>query len=363
VAAGGIVRAAEIEKSRPYREANMNRCIGRIGCAAVITLFIGAAAAIAQPFTAFQISNDAQDSRFVSTDGRYVVWTSIGAQLNVLGYDLQTGQPLTLAAGGAAPDIDKGILVKELGASLQGQNVVTGAQFPVNNTGSRPRISGNLVVWDQLGTTNEEVFGRRLDQPGSLAFPISGSKSYDQFDASADGNLVVWGSINEPSDPGNIYGRDLSSSTVFPITTNSARQLNPRLSGHYVVWEDMRDAVSRIYAKDLTGGIEFPLSSATFAAEMPAIDGDLVVWRQFGPGNSQTDIWGRLLSGGPAFQITNTATIWESQPDVRGNLVVWEQGLSGSDNDIWGTVVPEPAGMLTMLMGLAMLARRAGRRQ
>src|SRR5437016_7975599 len=115
----------------------MIRCMGRIGFVAMISLFFGGAAAIAQPFTPFQISHDVQDSRFVSTDGRYVVWTSIGSQLNVLGYDVQTAQPLVLAAVGSAPDIDNGILVKELGASIVGQNVVTGAQFPVTSNGVR----------------------------------------------------------------------------------------------------------------------------------------------------------------------------------------------------------------------------------
>jgi hypothetical protein len=338
----------------------VNRCVGRIGCVAVIALLIARAGAIAQPFTAFQISHDAEDSRFVSTDGRYVVWTSIGAQLRVLGYDLQPGQPLTLAAGGAAPDIDNGILVKELGAAIVGQNVVTGAQFPVTSNGVRPRISGNLVVWDQPGTTREEVFGRRLDQPGSTAFSISGSKAYDQFAPDVDGNLVVWGSINEPADPGNVYGRDLSAGGVFPVTTDSGHQLNQYVSGHFVVWEKNLP-LARIYAKDLTTGVESPISPAAISSEMPAIHGDLVVWRQF-YGN-QSDIWGRLLSGGDPFQITNTPAIWESQPAVHGNLVVWEQGLTGSDNDIWGTVVPEPAGVMTMLLGLAMLARRRGTRQ
>ena len=120
----------------------MNRFLGRIGCVVLMNLLIGSAAT-ALPFSAFQISHDVQDSRFVSTDGRYVVWTSIdranNGKLDVLGYDLQTAQPLTLAAGGAAPDIDGGILVKEFGAGLKGQNIVTGVEFPVNSSGSRPQ--------------------------------------------------------------------------------------------------------------------------------------------------------------------------------------------------------------------------------
>src|SRR5882762_10253116 len=99
----------------------MDRFLGRIGCVALMNLLIGSAAT-ALPFSAFQISHDVPDSRFVSTDGRYVVWTSISGQTNVLGYDLQTAQPLTLSPGGAAPDIDAGILVKEFSAGLKGQN-------------------------------------------------------------------------------------------------------------------------------------------------------------------------------------------------------------------------------------------------
>jgi len=342
----------------------MNRQVGRIGWVLLINLIIGGAGAIAQPFVPFQISNDPENSIFAQTDGRFVVWQSVsypsGGSM-VLGYDLATAQPVTIAPGGGGPAISNGILVKEY-IGIQGQNLLTGQEFDVNNSGSRPRISGNLVVWDSFGATNEEVYGRRLDQAGGGAFPISGGKPFDQFGADVDGNMVVWTSLGEPGDQGNIYGRDLSGGAVFPITTHDGQQVNPRISGRYVVWQDLSGPFSRIYAKDLVTGTEFPVSPADHSAEMPAIDGDLVVWRQYNPIGDQSDIWGRSLSGGDAFQITDTP-IWESNPDVHGNLVVWEQGITGTDSDIWGTVVPEPAGVAVMLLGLALLSRRRGRRQ
>jgi beta propeller repeat protein len=344
----------------------------------MITLFIGGAAAIAQPFTPFQISNDPQDSRFARTDGRYVVWGSIDranhGELDVLGYDLLAHSGFVVAGGAnsqASPDVSNGTAVWEdfvQGSgpyTIRARNLGGGASFSVTNTSpsGAPAISGNTVVWQQNGSNgHSSIHGRRLTDPPGTSFPISDPQSFDQSSGDVDGDLVVWHSFGEPTDSGNIYGRRLSGGGVFPITTDSGQQLNPRVSGHYVVWQDM-SALSRIYAKDLTSGVEFPVSSAGLEAEMPAIDGDLVVWRQWVLGGAQSDIWGRLLSGGAPFQITNTATISESQPDVRGNLVVWEQGITGSDNDIWGTTVPEPAAALTMLIGLAMLARRAGRRQ
>jgi beta propeller repeat protein len=340
----------------------MTRLCGTTGWVLLINLAFAGAAAMAQPFAAFQISNDPESSITPQTDGRFVVWQSVPYPLgggSVLGYDLLTAQLLAIPPGGFAPALSDGILVKEY-IGLQGQNLLTGEEFSVSDSGSRPRISSNLVVWDAMGSSNEEVLGRRLDQPGATAFPISAGKPFDQYGADVDGNIVVWAAA-DPANPGSMYGRDLSGGEIFPITSSGFA--TPRISGRYVVWQDLREGLSRIYAKDLVSGSEFPVSPVGKSGEMPAIDGDLVVWRQYNPIGDQSDIWGRFLSEGDAFQITDTAVIWESQPEVHGNLVVWEQGITGTDMDVWGAVVPEPTAAALMLMGMALLSRRRGRRQ
>src|SRR4026207_238859 len=73
----------------------------------------------AQPFTAFNISNDAANSLYPRTDGRYVVWGSIDSNTggaDVHGYDLLLGQQLTVANSSrfeSTPAVDHGIAVWE----------------------------------------------------------------------------------------------------------------------------------------------------------------------------------------------------------------------------------------------------------
>jgi beta propeller repeat protein len=344
--------------------------------AMVGVVVVSAGLSRAQPFTAFNISNDAANSINARTDGRYVVWSSLeNGDVDVLGRDLLLGQPLTVANTSAlegAPAISNGTVVWEeftpgtSSSLIRGRSLPAGAPFVVTNNplASAPSISGNLVVWQQADGPLA-IWGRRLNQPIGSDFQISGAAAFDQQFPDVDGDTVVWESFMEPGgDVGNIYGRRLSVGGAFPITTNPENQHFARISGENVVWMDSRDGGSRIYGKNLVTGVEFPISSADFSAESPAIDGDLVVWKQNNADFSETDIYGRFLSGGDAFPITNTAGIFEDRPDVIGNLVVWQQSPTGADNEIWGTYVPEPgSAAMAMMIGIVMLARRRGRGQ
>jgi hypothetical protein len=358
----------------------VSRYLGRIQelmCA--ITLF-SAWAAAATPFTPFSISHDGQDSRFAHTDGRFVVWTSIdharNAELDVLGYDLVAGQSLVVSAGGnsqAGPDVSNGVAVWEdfiqgTGPfTIRGRNLGGGASFLVTNNpnSSAPAISGNRVVWHQPGSNGQySIYGRRLDDPPGVAFAISDPEPYEQSFPDTDGHTVVWGLWDGV---GNVKARDPNGGDVFTINSNSGLYPFPRVSGNNAVWMDRSGLYPRIFAKNLLTGVVAPLSSPEGYAEQPAIDGDLVVWRQNDApalGGIRSDIYGRYLSGGEAFKITDTPDIDEGWPDVSGNLVIWEQPMLVSSNDIWGTYVPEPASIIIwMAVAGSMLARRTRRRQ
>jgi hypothetical protein len=96
---------------------------------------------------------------------------------------------------------------------------------------------------------------------------------------------------------------------------------------------------------------EFAISSGT--GSHPAIDGDLVVWSAGG------NIFGRRLSGGPEFAITNSPLVDDTYPDVSNNLVVWQQSNTARQYDIYGAFVPEPTGAgLLGLCGALTLRRR-----
>src|SRR5436190_17103316 len=116
--------APRLEMTYPLTGGKMRHVVGRMALVLLVNLFIGGTAALAQPFTAFRISNDPENSILAQTDGRFVVWQSItypsGAS-TVLGYDLLTSLPVNLAAGGDTPALSNGILAKASGTGVQGQ--------------------------------------------------------------------------------------------------------------------------------------------------------------------------------------------------------------------------------------------------
>lgn len=80
----------------------------------------------------------------------------------------------------------------------------------------------------------------------------------------------------------------------FPVTTNSAVQEHPSISGNSVVWQDQRNGNSDIYGKDLSTGQEFPVTTNPSFQLDPAISGNIVVWRVSRNGNY--DIYGNDLA-------------------------------------------------------------------
>jgi beta propeller repeat protein len=331
------------------------------------------------PFQAFLVSSTMSPERFPKTDGRFVVWTDVaylggppGSTNDVYAYDLQLGQRIPVATSSAqedGPAVSDGVVVFNVSnpgsPNIFGKNLALGgASFTVTSapgSQSAAEISGNLVVWhDNRNGSPEQIWGRKLDQPVGSDFAISSTNAtYQQIFPDVSGNVAVWMTQNENGDQGNIYGRDVNSGGVFPITTNSAYQYFPQISGRTVVWNDTRDGTVHVYGRNLDSGGDVLISSGVSAQYLVAFDGDLVVWRDDRAGNS--DLWGRYLSSGGEFQITNTPNIYEDYPQVSGNVVVWEQSTGdGFDTGIWATYIPEPAlgCFLPIILGMTMSIRR-----
>jgi beta propeller repeat protein len=191
-----------------------------------------------------------------------------------------------------------------------------------------------------------------------------------------DGNLVVWEDYrNDPeravlsaaSQNSDIFIADLtdplgSNNTVpnYALCTASGSQLNPRISGHWVVWEDWRSGTPNIYAYDLSldsdgngtpnwkeeAGVrpnpdpaEIQLTDDNWAHYYPDISGNTVVWldlrRDDGTG-STVDIYAMDLT-------TRVETAVVTDPPTRrgwlridGRQVVWADLRSGPSAVFWG---------------------------
>ncbi|MFA5056295.1 MAG: hypothetical protein WC562_09060, partial [Dehalococcoidia bacterium] len=136
-------------------------------------------------------------------------------------------------------------------------------------------------------------------------FPLY-TNSLEQNYPSISGDIVVWSEQSNSdgwqSDAyyiGKAYYLNLSVGTNILITTNSASQWMPAVSGDIIVWMDNRNGswqngIWDIYGYNITTDTEFPICVDSASQRHPAISGDIVVWEdgRNRNGNYNSDIYG-----------------------------------------------------------------------
>jgi len=75
------------------------------------------------------------------------------------------------------------------------------------------------------------------------------------------------------------------------LTPNTADQLDPAISGNYVVWTDGRNLDTDVYGYDLQTNQEFQITSDAGDQMLPAISGEWVAYKDFGRGNADVVVY------------------------------------------------------------------------
>jgi len=234
--------------------------------------------------------------------GTMVVWQDIGEDFhgNIYGKDLAVGEVFPIAVGPG---------VFEMWPAISGSNVVwtttnsapnyqdivartpvSGDPFYVSSAVDdqrRPAISGNTVVWMEMGMGTNTIWAKQL--PDGTPLKV-GDNAYSDNGPRIDGDVVVW--VKSFSESG-IWARRLDDDAAFRISAVNSQQYSPAISGDIVVWSDNRNGQYDIYGKNLLTGLEFPIAVGPGDKWCPAIDGNLVVWHRFLEG--RLDIWGTVI--------------------------------------------------------------------
>jgi len=230
-----------------------------------------------------------------------------------------------------------------------------------------------FVVWyDRRNGTSYDIYGARVDEDGNILDPagilIAQGSHYDPYPAVGfDGTnyLVVW-SYAETSGQYDIYGARVSKQgTVldaepFLISDATGTQNYPAVAfdgtNYLVVWYDSRGGSYDIYGTRVNqnGTVLNPagiaISTAANYQYFPDVSFDgtnfMVVWQDDRSG--VYDIYGcRVDQDGvaqePAGIQISGATDEQSRPSIdfdgTNYLVVWYDERSGSDYDIYGTLL------------------------
>ncbi len=193
-----------------------------------------------------------------------------------------------------------------------------------------PDIAANMVVWTDNRNGNLDVYARNLT--GSTSFPVTRNKS-QQDNPSVTATVVgsrteyvaVW--VDKRNhDGGDIYGRSITTKRDFVVARSGALKWFPEIVDQWVVWIEAADAAGPyvIKARDLTLAKSYKIATTTVLSSFGvsrrtqgAKPVCTVVYASSGG-----DISGRDLPAGAPFRVTQTSA-FEWSPDISGDRVVW----------------------------------------
>lgn len=157
-----------------------------------------------------------------------------------------------------------------------------------------PRVSGDWVVWEDVhGDATNDIYAYNLSSREERAVCTARGR---QTQPEIDGDWVVWADASDDlngdgiadEDEFDIHAYNLRSAEEKTVCSASAGQMDPDISGDLVVWSDGRGAgdnyadglsdESDIYAYELKSGEERPISTGSANQLAPSVSGGWIAW-------------------------------------------------------------------------------------
>jgi beta propeller repeat protein len=193
-----------------------------------------------------------------------------------------------------------------------------------------PDVAADMVVWTDNRNGNLDIYGRNLS--GSTSFPVTRNKS-QQDNPSVTATMVgsrteyvaVW--VDKRNhDGGDLYGRNITTKRDFVVSRSGALKWFPEIVDQWVVWIEAADAAGPyvIKARDLTLAKSYKIATTTVLSSFGVsrrVQGAKTVYTVV-YASSGGDISGRNLPVGVPFRVTQTSA-FEWSPDISGDRVVW----------------------------------------
>jgi beta propeller repeat protein len=191
----------------------------------------------------------------------------------------------TIAAGNSAQSFDqpaiRGRYVAYVVHSPQADiglydNALGGGTQITNDAAiqARPRLSGDVVVWEDYTNGNADVMGWQISTAGPVFVIASGQSNQQAPDI--DGNWVVW--LDDAGGTDQIWAYNLTTKLSKQLTTATSTKIQPRISGTRVVWADNRAGDFDIYTYDLAADTEDVLVNGAGDQTLSDIDGYRIVY-------------------------------------------------------------------------------------
>lgn len=138
---------------------------------------------------------------------------------------------------------------------------------------ARPDISHRIVVWEERGPVDYDVWGYDLE--ADTCFVVSEGPG-DQINPCVSGSMIVW--EDHYRDGGDILAFDRARGQVVEVAVTTGSQRHPDVSNDLVVWQDSRGGNWDVYGYSLAAGEEFPISRQIGPQTLPRLTDSTVMW-------------------------------------------------------------------------------------
>lgn len=214
--------------------------------------------------------------------GTRVVWSDYGtgADRGIRYHDLATGKARRLdARPGTQVRISGNRICYEYQGRIRVHDLGTGRDRAVSPAGSAAGacdISGRTVVWQEHRNGNDsDIYAYDLVARRETRLTRTAS---EQSRPRIDGNVVVW--QDEVGANVDVYVHDLASGEYTRITADDAIQWFPDIADGRVVWMDERDGHqnTEVYLYDLASRVETRVTHHEGWSGNPTISGNAIVY-------------------------------------------------------------------------------------
>ena len=288
--------------------------------------------------TDVQVSKNPTDDIPGKFDGRFLVYESRKGtgDLDIFLYDVATGNTTVVASGPAVqqtPSISGNWVVysayekkgwEQSDSDVYLYRVNSGKTTRITLPGDQvnPRVSGNLVVWQDEPTGRRSVNLVLQDLTSGTRIQIPTPS--DGYRPDISGRRVIW--IDRLDSPA-IFLYDVLDGTVDRLTNRTGIQDYPQIDRNRVTWADMRGDDFDIVVLDLESMEDRLVTEGDRNQFTPSVSGDRVAWIDYRNGNF--DLYLSDLTRGGLTAITRD---YPRQSDVQigGCILAWADDRNGS---------------------------------
>ncbi|WP_292522465.1 Ig-like domain-containing protein [Methanoculleus sp.] len=284
-------------------------------------------------YTGERVTSDPASQERPSISGDYIVWQDDrNGDWDIYLHDASTGEEkqltddlgkqwLPAVRGGYAAWYDDSsgrtnIVLYDIAAGTVKDTIETDARttipFSSVPTEFRPALSERYVAW--VNASDDERIWYYDIAAETAVGPVS-TITAPQSWPSLSGSLIAWEDYRHGTTNAEIYMTDLDNPAGEErrITNDLGYQVSPAISDRIVVWEDMRDGPRSIYIYDISAGSEemfaFAPESTNDEQLYPTVSGNTVVWQRGHSPNSNLYMFVYNPSGAPVEPVLTTIEV------------------------------------------------------